>query len=239
MAASDVSKPLAQRLTYQLTRLRNRWGKEAISLIAGWTLWMQWTAMTWLAFVVSLLFIEVGDRASISVLSGLTGGVLIGVAQWLVIRPYLTSAYRWIGVSVLCWGLLALFDIGAIGWVAPSTFSLWIRALCGLLYGGYAGLIIGLGQWWVIRREVSQAWRWIPLTAGIWAVAIAFGWLLGGVLRLASNLYVGEVVGLLLAWGAIASLSGIAVVGILNCELKTLNSQLGRSVPDEANKPER
>ena len=216
MAFSDFSEPVTRRILNQLTLLRKRWGQDSISLVEGLGLWVRWCGMTWLAFGVSLLFIEVGDRTDISVLNALAGGALVGFAQWLVIRPYVTEAYRWIGATALSWGLLALFDIGAIGWVAPSTLSFLIRALCGLMYGGYVGLVLGLGQWWIIRRQVSRAWRWIPLMAGIWAVAIAFGWLLGGMLRLASNLYVSEVMGLVVAWGAIAVLSGIAVVGILN-----------------------
>lgn len=99
--------------------------------------------------------------------------------------------------------------------MAPETPILWIRAVMGLLYGAYVGAGLGAGQWWVIRKQVAQAWRWIPVTSGSWAIAIALGWTIGGELRIASNLFISEVIGLGLAWGAIAIFSGVAIVGML------------------------
>ncbi|MEL6776416.1 MAG: hypothetical protein AAFO06_04100 [Cyanobacteria bacterium J06597_16] len=193
----------------------DRWQISPMRLLDGITLWLGWTGLTWLAFLVSLLFVEVGEKHDVSVVESLLGGLLIGLAQWQVLRPYLREAHRWIGTSALSWGALALFHIGAIGWMAPDTPSLMVRGLVGLGYGGYVGGLIGIGQWWVMRPQVVRAWRWIPLSGGIWAVAIALGWTIGGSLRAVSNLFVAEVVGLVLAWGAIAALSGIGIVGML------------------------
>jgi hypothetical protein len=67
----------------------------------------------------------------------------------------------------------------------------------------------------MMRQQVVQAWRWIPLSAGIWAVAIALGWLVGGGLRAISHLFISEVIGLMVAWGAVAALSGLGMVGML------------------------
>ena len=106
--------------------------------------------------------IEVGERSDLSGLDGLLGGAIIGLGQWVVIRPYIHRAYRWIGVSALTWGLLAGLHIGAIAWIVPGTTHLLMRGIFGLLYGSYVGLILGIGQWWTMRRQISQAWRWIP-----------------------------------------------------------------------------
>jgi len=187
----------------------------AVLPVEGMTLWVGWTGFTWLAFVGSLLFIEVGERSDLSLIEGGLGGALVGLAQWQMLRSHLPNAHRWLVASVLGWGTLTLFHIGALGWMAPATPNLLLRSLLGLGYGGYVGAGLGVAQWLAIRRQVSQAWQWVPLSSGVWAVAIAAGWLVGGCLRAVSHLFISEVFGLMVAWGAIAALSGFGIVGLL------------------------
>ncbi len=215
MAFSDFSEPFIDQIAHRLTQLAQRWDLKPTVLVKALKLWGTWSGLTWLAFGVSLLFIEIGERRELSAVDGLVGGALIGLAQWIALKPHIRQAYQWILVSALIWGALALFQVGAIGWMAPETPSLWIRAVMGLFYGAYVGAGLGAGQWWVIRKQVAQAWRWMPVTSGIWAIAIALGWTIGGALRIASNLFISEVIGLGLAWGAIATLSGLAIVKML------------------------
>ncbi len=215
MAFSNSSAPIVDVISDRLLAFCEKRGLKLIPLIEGATLLMGWAGLTWLAFLGSLLIVEVGERNDISLLDGVIGGCFVGFAQWLMLRPHLQRAYRWIVVSALSWGGLALLHIGAIGWMAPDTPNLLVRGILGLFYGGYVGVILGVGQWWIMRRDVVRAWRWVPLSTGIWGVAIAFGWLIGGGLRAASNLFVSEVVGLMVAWGAISILSGIGIVGML------------------------
>ncbi|MEM8505858.1 MAG: hypothetical protein AAF716_22230 [Cyanobacteria bacterium P01_D01_bin.1] len=179
------------------------------------TLWIGWSGLTWFAFLSSLLFIEVGERADLTVSEGLIGGGLIGLAQCLMLRPYMPGAYRWLVASLVSWGALAFFHVGVVGWMAPATLSLPLRGGFGFLQGAYVGVGLGVGQWLAMRRQVSIAWRWVPLSGVIWAVAIALGWLVGGGLRAISGLFVSEVIGLMVAWGAIASFSGLGMVMLL------------------------
>ncbi|NJM96283.1 MAG: hypothetical protein HC800_02905 [Phormidesmis sp. RL_2_1] len=215
MSFSTFSEIVFERLSCRLTLLAQRWGVKPVSLIAGLKLWLGWAGLTWLAFLASLLWVEVGERHEVSWADGLLGGALIGLAQWQMLRPYLSPAYPWIMATTLGWGALALLNIGAIGWMAPGTPNLWFRGVFGIFYGGYVGLALGAIQWLVIRHQVKQAWRWMPWNAGAWAVAIALGWLIGGSLRALSHLFVSEVVGLGVAWGVIAALSGLGIVGLL------------------------
>lgn len=215
MAFSNSSEPIVDVISDRLLAFCEKRGLRPIPLIEGATLLFGWAGLTWMAFIVSLLVVEVGERNHLSLIDGAIGGCLIGLGQWCMLRPHLQRAYRWIVVSALIWGALALLHIGAIGWMAPDTPDLLVRGISGLFYGGYVGLILGVGQWWIMRRDVAWAWRWVPLNAGIWGVAIAFGWLIGGGLRAASNLFVSEVVGLMVAWAAISVLSGIGIVGML------------------------
>lgn len=142
-------------------------------------LWAGWTALTWLAFLFSLLFIEIGEQGDVSVADGLLGGALVGFAQWRMLPSHLRDGHRWVMTSLLGWGVLALSPIGAVGWIAPGTPNLWLRGIVGILDGAFAGLILGLCQWAAIRHQVAQAGRWIPLSTASWAVAIALGWLVG------------------------------------------------------------
>lgn len=214
-------------MTPRWSAVAERWGLGAVPLLEGAKLWLGWTGLTWLAFVGSLLFIEVGERSDLSLLEGGLGGALIGLAQWQMLRGHLLDAYRWLLASVLGWATLTLFHVGALGWMAPATPNLLLRGLLGLIYGGYVGAGLGMAQWLAIRRQVSQAWRWVPLSSGAWAIAIASGWLIGGYLRAVSHLFISEVLGLVIAWGAIAALSGLGIVGLLyqkNPAQKTLAS---------------
>lgn len=215
MAFSNFSDSVLDRMTPRWIEFSRRWGLKSVPLVAGATVWLRWTGLTWLAFVGSLLFVEVGERSDLSLMEGVLGGALIGLAQWQILRSHLSHAHRWLIASVLGWGTLTLFHIGALGWMAPGVENLLFRSLLGLVYGAYVGAGLGVAQWLAVRKQVVQAWRWIPLNSGIWAVAIAFGWLVGGSLRAASHLFISEVFGLMVAWGAIAALSGVGIVGLI------------------------
>ena len=169
----------------------------------------------WLAFVLSLVFIEIGETGEVAWRQAAIGGSLIGLGQWLALRPYLRRSYRWMVSTTAVWIFLCLVHLGAVGWVAPDTPNLLLRGVFGVLYGSYVGLGVGIAQWWALKSQIHQAWRWVPLSAGIWAVGIAFAWIAGGLLRAASGLFLGEVIGLAIGWGAIAALSGIGIVGLL------------------------
>ena len=215
MSLSSLPKPIAPALALPLTAICKRWSLQPEAVIAGTFLWVNWTAATWIAFAISLLFIEIGETGEVTRTSALLGGILVSVGQWTVLRPYLRCRIRWIGITCAVWTLLCLLSLGAVGWVAPGTPNLLLRSTFGMLCGSYVGLGLGIGQWWALKPQVAQAWRWIPLNAGIWAVGIAFAWIIGGLLRAASGLFLGEVVGLAVGWGAIATLSGIGIVGLI------------------------
>ena len=201
----------AERRSIERRAIRQRTALKGDEL----TLWIGWSSLTWFAFLSSLLFIEVGERAdSVSRRradrrwADRTGAVSDAAA---IPAGGLSLASG----ELVSWGALAFFHIGVVGWMAPTTLNLMLRGGFGFLQGGYVGVGLGVGQWLAMRRQVVGAWRWVPLSGMIWAVAIAFGWLVGGGLRAISDLFVGEVIGLALAWGAIASLSGLGMVLLL------------------------
>jgi hypothetical protein len=94
-------------------------------------------------------------------------GVLLGLAQWLVLRPYVSKSYDWILNH-------------AAGWVAGFTLGLFIvqllsRTQVGMLVGFIAfGAIVALFQYPALRREIPNVF--------IWILANVIGWTLGAYL---------------------------------------------------------
>ncbi|MBW4682634.1 MAG: hypothetical protein KME19_21450 [Microcoleus vaginatus WJT46-NPBG5] len=178
--------------------------------------WLQWVLLTLAGFLVSLLFIEIGEKPDIGAFEGAIGGVVIGLAQWFFLRSRISNAGWWVLVCVLSWGLLGVTGLGALGWFTPATPQIPLRIVYGAINGEQMGLLIGLAQWLVIGKQVMAGWRWIITSSVCWAVALAIGWTVGGLLHQATGLFFGEVVGLAVAWIVAAATTGIPLVCFLN-----------------------
>ena len=91
-------------------------------------------------------------------------GVCIGIAQWLVLKPYNHFGAFWAVSCALGWSLFSIFEMiqapGFIGWLA-------------------VGLAIGLLQWLMLRKQRSRAYLWVPANMLAWLIAgtvsVAFG----------------------------------------------------------------
>lgn len=174
--------------------------------------WLQWLLATFSGFLLSLCLIEVDVRPHIGVAQGAIGGAIVGLAQALILgQRSKTVALWWLLASIISWSLIGASN-GAIGWMAPGTLRLEPRIIFGLLNGLQVGALLGIGQWFVLRAQLKKASLWIPLSAGAWTIGLPIGWGVGGVLRQATNLFLSEVVGLAVAWLAIASMTGIALI---------------------------
>ncbi|MEQ8462981.1 hypothetical protein [Coleofasciculus sp. E1-EBD-02] len=179
------------------------------------SVWLQWLLVTLLGFVASLFWIEIGERPDINMIEGIIGGTIIGFAQWLVLRRYLSSAWWWIIASLLGWGVMGLSSFGVIGWFAPRTMRLFPRLVYGVVDGATLGLILGMAQWWVLRQYVSKAWGWIFTNTLYWAISLAVGWIVGGLLRRFTQMFLSEVLGLGVTWMLVAGLTGITLIRLL------------------------
>lgn len=80
------------------------------------------------------------------------------------------------------------------------------------------GPILGLPQWWLLRRYVNNAWLWLPATAIAWAwgMIIIFG-VVGMVSEVGFNaLAIGIILGGLLFGGAVVgAIHGYVLVKLL------------------------
>lgn len=173
--------------------------------------WFQWVLVTILGFLISLCLVEINVRPNVGAMSGAIGGAVIGLAQGMLLKPRV-SIVGWVLASLVSWSLIGSSNLGAIGWVAPRTLNLGIRATFGVLDGSLVGALIGVGQWFILRQQVKKAWMWILTSALGWGVGLAIGWSVGGILRLKSHLFLSELVGLTLAWVVVAAITGVALV---------------------------
>jgi hypothetical protein len=176
---------------------------------------LQWMFVTLVGFVVSLIWIEIGEKPDLGALEGAIGGLIISLAQWFILKQYISQSWRWIFVHVFIFSIIALTPLGLLGWVAPRTLNLTPRIVYGLIEGVKLGLCLSLGQWLVLRTEVFHAWRWIVASIISWGVALPIGWIFGGMMRQGTSFFLGDVLGLVLVWIIVAALNGIALTRLL------------------------
>ncbi len=134
-------------------------------------LWGAWTLATAFGMLIGYLPLAflVGslDLGVARVIVPIISGIFLGLAQWVVLRPYVTRSYDWILNH-------------AAGWVVGFTLGLLVVQLLsktslGMLIGFISfGLIVALFQYPVLRREIPHL--------GTWIVANVIGWTLGAFL---------------------------------------------------------
>lgn len=170
---------------------------EASVKRSGFSLWLAWTLATagglLLGLVPFAFFVADLDLGLVRILLPIVAGLLVGLFQWLALRPYLTHSADWL-VN------------GGLGWALGFALGLWvIDAIGGSPLGtlvGYLlfGLIIGALQWPVLRREIPNALPWV--------IASMVGWALGG--------YLGRAVLTMMAGGGeVSQVVSSAVVAVV------------------------
>lgn len=181
---------------------------------AGFSFTLQWVIATVGGFVLSLCWVEVGERPDVGVAQASLGGLAIALPQSLIIRHGVFSR-RWVFATLLAWMTITAMGVGAVGWVVPSTQSYPLRLLWGTTLGTIGGFIIGLAQWTAIRKSVAFSWQWIFISAISWAIAVPIGSILGIILLRLTKLFLGEVVGLAITWIVVAIFTGINAYRLL------------------------
>jgi hypothetical protein len=109
------------------------------------------------------------------VLAGAGEGAILGWSQARVLqrRCRRLSVPRWTGLTSLA-AALAWF-LGLLPSATADITEAWPTPLL-VIAGGVVAmsllLVLGVAQWWELRRHVPDAVRWIGITAGAWAVAL-------------------------------------------------------------------
>jgi len=142
-------------------------------------LWLAWTFATALGMLIGylLLALLVGslDLGFARVIVPIISGIFLGLAQWLVLRPYISKSYDWILNH-------------AVGWVVGFTLGLYAVQLLsktslGMLIGFISfGVIIALFQYPALRREIPHLATWILANVAGWTLGAYLSLLAAGVL---------------------------------------------------------
>jgi len=158
-----------------------------------------------------------------AILAGAFEGLVVGWAQWSVLRRPLPGvrARSWIGATVLgalvawCLGMLpstlmSLTPQPAAAQAGPSPFEGPLVYPLAMGMGAVLGLVLGLPQWRVLRRWTPRGWRWIAANSAAWALGMPVIFLVAG--GVPPSLPVAAIVAIVLATLALAG----AVVGAVH-----------------------
>ncbi len=104
-------------------------------------------------------------------LGGLLAGVVIGGAQWLVLRRYLGIDATWVVATAS--GLALGNTVGAV----LTGTGTGIGDL--LIIGGMTGIAVGTAQWTLLRERLRYAGLWVPVLSVAWPLGWATTWSIG------------------------------------------------------------
>jgi uncharacterized membrane protein YjjP (DUF1212 family) len=137
----------------------------AWSLLVGWTFasavgWAAGLAFGVLLALAAARFPWLNEDRFFDYALLISLGFTIGIAQWVVMRRYLSKPIRWV-VGTLIGYLLCLIVIVGSNLARLGGEGVWDDVL--LL--GLLGTAIGACQWWVLRRHYHKAGLWVLATA--------------------------------------------------------------------------
>jgi hypothetical protein len=166
-----------------------------------WKLWMQWTLANVVGEVLGLglagavaiaMVLTIGGpettlvalmMAGVMIAAGALEGVIVGFAQWLVLRRRLRRLNRgeWIRATAigafLAWTMgMAPSTLMALNQTAesspPPEMSEAVKYALASVMGVTLGTVLGAPQWRVLRRHASGASLWVWANAAAWAVGM-------------------------------------------------------------------
>jgi hypothetical protein len=167
----------------------------------GWKLWLRWALANvagevlglGLAGVVAIVMVlTIGEpgtalvtlmMAWVMIAAGALEGVIVGFAQWLVLRRRIRRMSRREWITATAIGAFAAWVIGmapstlmalnqSAGSSPPPEISDAVRYALAAVMGTASGMILGAPQWRVLRRYASGASLWVWANAAAWAVGM-------------------------------------------------------------------
>jgi hypothetical protein len=175
-------------------------------------LWLGWTLATaggmLVGFLLTIPLVNLLNLGFAQIAVPVLAGTVIGFAQWIVLRRYITNDTKWVLADGVSWAAGYILGLLLVQSVPSSVF---IATLGYLLFG----VIVALVQWPVLRREIPNLAVWILANAIGWAVgfwasqAVLSLFFTGGlieptvgttVISVTSGLIAGAITGLALIW---------------------------------------
>jgi len=167
---------------------------DATPRTVGWkygAMWVLANTAAW-ALAMSAGWLDFSNSYYVSLLPG---GLLIGLAQWLVLSRRFAISGWWIA------------GFGA-GWYVSLVFG-WRSGFFGplpIVVGLAGGIIVGVQQWLAIRRQVVHAARWFYAFFGSSLIGC---WLGGGIGYRAYDQSSGENAAFLIGGLCVGALTGL------------------------------
>ena len=175
-------------------------------------LWLGWTLATaggmLLGFLPTILLVDVLSLGLAQIAVPVLAGTVIGLAQWLVLRRYVTASTQWDWTDGLSWSAGYILGLLLIQLLPSTVFAAFI---------GYFlfGVIVALVQWPVLRREIPQVFTWLLASAIAWAIGY---WASQAVLSVFTDPLIDPVVGtavIAVTSGLVAgAITGVALIWI-------------------------
>jgi hypothetical protein len=176
-------------------------------------LWLGWTLATaggmLLGFLPTILLVNVLNLGLAQIAVPVLAGTVIGFAQWLVLRRYVTASTRWNWTDGISWAAGYILGLLLIQMLPSTVFVVFI---------GYFlfGVVVALVQWPVLRREIPQVLTWVLASSLAWAVGY---WASQAVLSLFTDPLIAPAVGtavIAVTSGLVAgAITGIALIWIV------------------------
>lgn len=150
----------------------------------GWRLFVAWTVATILGFTASFLagavisnlvsdsFFHYSPEDSLYRALSVGGtsaiaGLIIGFAQWIVLRKWLPNMLTWIPATGLGWAALGAASVYLEAKLGDSFYSsILLASFWDSLKAAAGGLSVGLCQWVVLRPRIRRAAVW-PVASGL------------------------------------------------------------------------
>lgn len=122
--------------------------KNTKSETMDWALWFYWIMATTIGWIAGTLFF--------SGIPVILSGVAVSVMQWAVLQGRIHKAWRW-GI------------VSTIGWISGYIlFVIIFSSSSGLFLGAILGLVVGIPQWLILKKEVEWAGWWIIISSLAW-----------------------------------------------------------------------
>jgi hypothetical protein len=176
-------------------------------------LWLGWTLATaggmLLGFLPTILLVNVLNLGLAQIAVPVLAGTVIGFAQWLVLRRYVTASTQWDWTDGISWAAGYVLGLLLIQMLPSTVFAVFI---------GYFlfGVIVALVQWPVLRREIPQVLTWLVASAIAWAMGY---WVSQAVLSLFTDPLIDPVIGtavIAITSGLVAgAITGVALIWIV------------------------
>ena len=226
-----------------------------------WRFWLRWIVANAIGEILGLglaaavaigMILTIGEPKSLAVAVMMAGvmiaagaceGVIVGLAQWRVLRRRLPRVPRRDWVLATAMGALVAWALG----MAPSTLAVlnqdagapplepsdWLVYSLAAAMGAALGIVLGIPQWRVLRRHVQRAHWWVWANAAAWLVGMPLVFLGAGASPVGASPWgIAATIALTIAaaGAAAGAVHGAALLWLLDSQSDE-NSRLGYRRP--------